>query len=207
MPIDPVKIPQNVYVEDRIIGPITLRQIILCLLSGALSYGIFSSIKAAGALSPVTGVLAWTPLVIGAAFAFVKINGISLTRFCLLILERMEKPPRRAFAARRGITISISTGVLKDKDEHAETPKAAPQTSDRKQERIRELSALLDQGPEFASEETAEEAEDVDPLPVDKSRVKAEAMDPRTTVDGIAPQETERRSPSPFRDIAPPSTR
>lgn len=208
MTIDPVKIPQNVYVEDRIIGSITLRQIIICLLTGGLSYGLFSSMKAAGAMSIVTGVLSWTPLVIGAAFAFVKINGISLTRFCLLMLEKMDKPAIRVWAPRRGITISIGAASVKTDKEATEEKRMeeAKRRAEEKRKRIHELSDLLDKGPEevddqgHAIERTAPAASS---LPVDKSRVSAEPLESSAPFDAVQPPSVARAL---IRDIAPPSS-
>lgn len=207
MTIDPVKIPQNVYVEDRIIGSVTLRQIIICLLTGGLSYGIFASLKSAGAMSMVTGVLAWTPLVIGAAFAFVKINGISLTRFVLLILEKMDKPAVRVWAPRRGIMISIGAASLKTDREIAQEKKVeeAKKRAEEKRRRIHELSELLDKGPEEADEQghpIARSPAPVPALPIDKSRVSAEPLEHPAALDGVSPPSL----PQPLiRDIAPPA--
>jgi hypothetical protein len=207
MTIDPVKIPQNVYVEDRIIGPITLRQIIICLLSGALSYGFFSTLKTAGALTPITAVFAWTPLAIGAAFAFVKINGISLTRFCLLIAERMEKAPVRRWSPRRGITITISTGTAKTEEEivQEQKMKTATKHAEEKHKRIRELSVLLDRGPESADDETdAMTNERSHSLPVDRTRITADA-NTAPSVDGFQAPARGEGQVDFVRDITPPS--
>lgn len=210
MTIDPVKIPQNVYIEDRIIGSITLRQIIICLLTGGLSYGIFASMKAVGIMSAVTGVLAWTPLIIGAAFAFVKINGITLTRFCLLILEKTDKPAIRVWAPRRGITISIGAASLKSDREIANEKKAeaALHRAVEKRERIHELSALLDKGPsdpEIPQEPDMplpEQQQSAFPLPVDKARIRAEPMTENGTLNSVRSPSIE---PSLVRDLAPPT--
>jgi hypothetical protein len=209
MTIDPVKIPQNVYVEDRIIGSITLRQIIICLLTGGLSYGIFSSIKAAGIMSSVTGVLAWTPLIIGAAFAFMKINGITLTRFCLLMLEKTDKPAIRVWAPRRGITISIGTASVKSDREsaHEKKAEAAMRHAEEKNRRIHELSTLLDKGPsdvESTEEQhvtIAEIPSAVSTLPIDKERVQVEPLRENRLLDDI---HTPPATASLVRDIAPP---
>ena len=40
MPIEPVKIPQNVYIEDRIVGPLTLRQTLIMAIGGGFSYAL-----------------------------------------------------------------------------------------------------------------------------------------------------------------------
>ena len=210
MTIDPVKIPQNVYVEDRIIGSITLRQIIICLLTGGASYAIFSSLKSANYLTELTGILAWTPFVIGAAFAFIKINGITLTRFCLLLLEKADKPAIRIWAPRRGITISIGTASMKSDKEVTNDKKIAEvkRHEEEKKRRISEISTLLDKGPsdpesiEGKENHSSEQLSSSPPLPVDKTRVRAEP------VLGNEAGTTERASSpraSLIRDIAPPA--
>lgn len=212
MTIDPVKIPQNVYVEDRIIGSITLRQIIICLATGALSYGIFSTVQAAGLVSSVLGIVAWTPLVIGAAFAFVKINGITLTRLCLLALEKTDKPMVRVWAPRRGITISIGSTSMKSEKESADEKKMeeAKRHAEEKRKRIHELSALLDKGPEETDEHgnpvlsvPASKAPRA-MLPIDKTRITAEPLSsPAARLDSVQPLEEPHAL---VRDIAPPAS-
>ena len=64
MPIEPVKIPQNVYVEDRIIGPITLRHLIICGLGGGISYALYSTAAKAGVMSMPLAVVLWSPALI-----------------------------------------------------------------------------------------------------------------------------------------------
>jgi len=140
MPIEPVKIPQNVYVEERIIGPVTLRQIIITMIGGGFSYALWSSIKAAGAISLLSTILAWIPAVIAAAFAFVRINDISLFRLCILLMERFEKPSIRTWSPRRGITINISVSAPRRKKKKKEEPKAEEEAAPG----IEELTTILD---------------------------------------------------------------
>src|SRR3989338_8849472 len=99
MSIDPVKIPQNVYIEDRIVGPLTLKQIIIITLGAGFSYAMYSSlIKSFGSLSIPTTVIVWSPAFIAAAFALIRINDLSLMRICFLMLERFNKPSVRTWA-------------------------------------------------------------------------------------------------------------
>lgn len=109
--MDPVKIPQNVHVEDRIIGPVSLRQLIIVMIGGAISYTIWSGIKMAngGAASVTATVLSWIPCAIAAIFAFVTINHVSMFKLCLLLIERADKAPVRVWSPRTGISIDIQT--------------------------------------------------------------------------------------------------
>ena len=83
MAIDPVKIPQDIHVEDKIVGPITFRQLILILIGGSISYFIWTQLRAQlGGHVPVDkSIMAWTPLMIAAAFAFVKVNNVFSASF------------------------------------------------------------------------------------------------------------------------------
>ncbi len=216
MTIDPVKIPQNVYVEDRIIGPITLRQIMIVLAGSGVSYGIWAAMKSAGTVSPIQTGIAWIPAVIAAAFAFVKINGISLFRIVLLSLERINKPAMRVWQPRRGIYINIVTKKAPKANEDIERKREM-----RRKTAIEELSKVLDQGPpesafDSLTEEGADKENDTAPTedmhdepakPVNKKRVQANESN-GASVDDIQPKNKKKNGPRNngglLRDIIPP---
>jgi hypothetical protein len=209
MTIDPVKIPQNVYVEDRIFGPISLRQIIICLLTGGVSYLLFSSLAAMGQTSIFAKAIALMPFLLGTAFAFVKVNGITLTRFCLLMIERADKPRTRVWSPRRGIIISIGTASVKSTEEIAKETRleAEKRREDEKRKRIAELSNLLDNAPSSSvqTQDLVEQKQaqmESSTLPVDKSRVHAEPLSSDTTTDIARPEHT---ATPVVRDISPAS--
>jgi len=150
MAIEPVKIPQNVDVEDHIIGPVTLRQLFLTLGGGGVSYAIFAIMKKAGALNIVTGILAWTPLILTVAFAFIKINGISLFHFTILLAEKSQMPPVRYWQVRQGVHIRPK-GIVPKK---AKEPDAKTSSQEQFNE-ISQLSNVLDSGPILSEEKSS----------------------------------------------------
>lgn len=107
MPIEPVKIPQNVYIEDRIVGPLTLRQIIISMLGIGFSYAVWASIAKVYGYVPwhITAIV-WVPGVLSVIFAFVKVNDLTMSHLILLLLERMQKPQTRIYGPRRGLTVN-----------------------------------------------------------------------------------------------------
>ncbi len=130
MSIEPIKIPQNVYIEDRIVGPLTLKQIIIVALGGGFSYALFESIsKSYGIVALPVEILVWVPGVISIIFAFVKINDLSMMRLCLLFIERLNKPSTRTFTTPSKQQTASSTGTL----------------DLQKRKRIEELTTVLDQ--------------------------------------------------------------
>ncbi|MFH0851563.1 MAG: PrgI family protein [Candidatus Peregrinibacteria bacterium] len=213
MPIEPVKIPQNVYVEDRIVGPVTLRQLIILLATGGFSYALWTGVKnQLGASSLPLTILCWIPFIVGVIFAFVRIQGIGLMRFILLMLEKMDKPAMRQWTPRRGISINFQyfTG--------AEETKKKQTVMQPHREKLEELSALLDQGPlvtmKSGEKETAAmpNEESATPRPVDQGRIQAEKSEDAFLFDDIiTPQrhavadDMTQNTKATMRDILPPS--
>jgi PrgI family protein len=197
MPVQPVKIPQNVYIEDRIVGPLTLRQIIMVAIGGGFSYALWASLsKAYGVLSLPVNVMVWTPCVLSILFGFVRINDISMARLVLLTLERINKPTRRTWAPRRGLTINIRTFTTPQTQQGDRSRTFA----ERDQSRLEEISSVLDRGNDDVPEETVAQPEHVvqhhatPSRPVDRNRIVAEPLE--TPADATP-------SISLFRDIQP----
>lgn len=199
MPIDPVKIPQNVYVEDHIIGPVTLRQIMIVMIATGISYAIWAAMKASGPISGVQTSIAWIPAGIGVIFAFVKINGISLLKILFLSIEKLDKPSRRMWVPRQGIYINIVA--------HPKTKSTNPAMSEKTQQKgdteIEELSKLLDQGPHEEEVSVTAEATETK-KPVKPERIQADKRE--KPVDDIAPPQKNTGSfgSGLMRDITPP---
>lgn len=220
MPIEPIKIPQNVYIEDRIVGPLTLKQVLICALGGGFSYAMFASIsKTYGSIALPLQLLVWLPAAISAIFAFVRINDLSMMRLCLLLLERINKPATRTWTPRRGIIINVRTFHTVKEDKEAPHGPAA----EKKIEKFEELSTVLDRQGQITTSPAAPTPtmDDLSPMndepmddnevdlmndnpnvirrPVDPQRISVSAVS-GTPVDGVAPR---NGSVSIFRDISP----
>ena len=161
MPIDPVKIPQNVYIEDRIVGPLTLRQTLIMAGGGGVSYTLYAMLnKTLGHLSLVGTVFVWIPAALAAIFALVRINDLSLLRICLLFIEKMQKPTVRTWVPRRGIVINIHTASAAVKQQEEKRQKELVLES-QTQTKIEELSTTVDQAFEQEQKKGTEETEDI----------------------------------------------
>jgi hypothetical protein len=216
MAIDPVKIPQNVYIEDRIVGPLTLRQTLIMALGCGFSYMLYTSIGKAmgGRPDPITTVLVCIPGLISIAFSLIKVNDLSLSRIMLLMVERSNKPVRRTWTPRRGLTIHIRTltqeleKAEKEKEDQHKKAEAEAHT----ESKLSELTTVLDQplkakaeaidqlkapAPEKSMEE--EQREKAPTFPVDPGRISVDQ--PQGTVkeddDGLSAYR------GVFRDIHP----
>ena len=158
--MDYVKIPQNIRIEDKLIGPLSLRQIIMIAIGGGVSYALFAMLsKTYGQVPPVAHAFIWLPLIFCAAFALVKINDISLMRYSLLTFELMVKPRRRVFQPRRGLSIvSKITAPKPGKKSKEENMEKIPE---KKAVLIGDLSALLDREGEASNDHPQVTAKDV----------------------------------------------
>ena len=153
MPIEAVKIPQNVYVEDRIIGPVTLKQLIITGIGGGISYVLYASVTKAG----ITNL----PAVIAAAFAFMKINDLTLFNIILLAIESMSKPNLRYWSPSPGLSINLITRQS-DKEFQMATAKAELNAT-----RLNEITHQLKQHQEEMSRMAGHES-----MPGDTDAVK-----------------------------------
>ena len=133
--------PQNVQREDQIIGPLTLRQLIIVMVTGGTSYVMYTQLNELYYLNQLQQMLIWVPLAIGVAFAFIKIQGIGLFSFILLALEQNVFLPKRRFWQNNASGyVSMTQSTAKEKEVKA----VAPEASKFSQQKVKNLAALLD---------------------------------------------------------------
>lgn len=165
--MDPIKIPQNVYVEDRIIGSLTLRQIIIVIIGGGISYIFYAYMqKTYGYVGIPFIIISAIPILISMTFAFVRIHDLSLLKLILLLIERSTKPHIRIWGPRNGITVIIKTERITQEKKHAHKESA---------EQIQTLSTLLDTLPSRPIE-GEEEEEILPPKPVNRESIRIEPL-------------------------------
>lgn len=95
------KIPQEIGNEDRLIGPLSLRQLIITGCGGGLAYLIYIS------LSRTTDPIVYIPpmiviILLTLAIAFFKKDNLTFTRMMLLFLEMAINPTKRIWVAFAG---------------------------------------------------------------------------------------------------------
>lgn len=213
MPIEAVKIPQNVYVEDRIIGPITLKHLLIVGIGAGISYAIFASAQKAGATNIVVLGACWIPALIAAAFAFFRINDLSLFNIILLSIEGFNKPSQRYWSPYPGISINLITSqhakeiVEASAKAESNANKLADITRqlEKRQEELNKLTAHDNPSPIAVEGIRTQLAENVQhgmyehepvnespifqepstPTAVRTDRVQAEGLDPNKSVDTI----------------------
>lgn len=131
------KVPQNVQREDTIIGPITMRQLIICGIGGGISYAIYVTLAKKYYMEVWLAPVAIS-VILTATFAFVKVYGLSFFRFLLYLVEYMFLPKKRAFVKGSGDVFVPEMLVSASQKK----PEAQKETKPKKS--IDELARILD---------------------------------------------------------------
>ncbi len=135
-------VPQFIEVEDRIIGPITVRQFII-LLSGGLLIVLFYKIFDFSLFLVASIVVALICL----TFAFVKINGMPFHFFILNLLQTLRNPRLRVW--------QVSDMINKEAPEAAATEKTAAPAAHYSSSRLNELALIVDTAGYYRGEQNA----------------------------------------------------
>ncbi len=135
------KIPQNIGIEDKIVGPLSLKQLIIIAVGGGISYVLFAISSKLYELGILEYIVIALPGVIALVVALVKINNLTFTQYLLLALEFAIKPKRRLWN-HRGISMLVEpdlNGMQKNEAVKKETKK-------KKNVNLNDLSRILDSG-------------------------------------------------------------
>lgn len=132
------KVPQDVQREDTIIGPLTLRQMIICGAGGGLAYAIYIT------LAKTYYMEIWLPPVaivgaITAAFAFLKIYNLPFHYFIMYLLEYNLLPKKRIWIQGTGYPFISPFEIRQQKK--TQTTQIAPKKSTKS---FSELISIVD---------------------------------------------------------------
>lgn len=126
-------VPQFIDVEDKIIGPLTVRQFVI-ILAAAIVVGISYKLFDFTLFLLITVIM----LILTAVFAFVKINGRPFHFFMLNAFQTIRRPGVRVWNNRLSVAKTVEVNIdTKPKD----TP---PMHKVYKESRLAELSLIVD---------------------------------------------------------------
>jgi PrgI family protein len=134
------KVPQDVQREDTIIGPLTLKQLIMLGAGGGLAYVIYVSLAKAYYIE------IWLPPVIivsliTLAFTFLKVHSLPFHLFLMNLIEFRLLPKKRGWVQGAGNPFFSPFQSLSKKEKKVE--KVAQKKTPEKG--INELSSIVDQ--------------------------------------------------------------
>lgn len=136
------RIPQDVQREDKIVGPLTLRQLITVGVGGGIAYALYVT------LAQKYFVEIWLPPVIlvsllTAAFAFLKIHDMTFGKFILYLAEYTMKPRKRVWKQMSG---DVFVSAMTSRTETRADKKIDELGMNKREQlkRVQELSDIVD---------------------------------------------------------------
>lgn len=138
------KVPQNVGIEDKIVGPLSLRQLITLAVGIGISYVLFAILTKFYETNTLEYIVIAIPALISAAMALIRINDVTFSKFMLLTFEYNLKPKRRLWD-HRGIASLVSPDLSESATALASKP-ADTAAGAKKAVNLRELTQVLDSG-------------------------------------------------------------
>jgi len=136
-------VPQFIDVEDKIIGPITVRQFIIIIIAGLF---LFVEYKLSD-FAFFIAVAVPTVTVFG-TIAFAKVNGMPFHYFILNVVQTFKKPKLRVWSRQE----EIKGGVAKKAAEEVETV-SAPVKRPVTRSRLSDLALVIDTGGVYRGED------------------------------------------------------
>ncbi len=137
------KIPQDVQIEDKIVGPLTLKQLIYLGTGGGISYAIYTAL----ATKYYIEVWIWpvAPCVLlTLAFTFIKINGIPFAKWILLMVEYFYNPRKRTFQMGAGDNYQATIFAKEEKKVETTDEKSKLERDQEKIQKLGDITKLLD---------------------------------------------------------------
>lgn len=133
------KIPQNVQIEDKIVGPLTFKQLIVLGVGGGIAYLIYLQLASTYFWKVWLPPVAFVSLVT-LAFAFVRPLGVSFVKYVFLLAEFWLKPRKRMWKKGQGdVYISAFTNM---KAKTSKVAKKANKKHNKDQTRLNDLDEL-----------------------------------------------------------------
>lgn len=136
------KVPQDVQREDRIVGPLTLKQLIICAIGGVIDYAVYVSLGKAYIW------VTWLPPVaiialVTVAFAFIRPLDLSFTKWVLCWIEFAMIPRQRMWIQSAAeVVVPQTKPVGQSKIEKKAEAKAEAAID--KHKKLEEISKMLD---------------------------------------------------------------
>lgn len=140
-------VPQFIEVESKVIGPISVRQFIILLVTAGLMYVWFELFSFV-----VFIILAVFTLAVGGTFAFAKVNSQPFHTFILGVIQTAKRPRLAVWRREQQIRVVEKAG-RKDKKDKDKNQKAFIPKPDVSQSHLAELALIMDTEGKYTPED------------------------------------------------------
>jgi len=145
-------VPQFIDREDKIVGPITVRQFLIMIVAAiflAIAYALFRF-----TYFIIVGIVI---LLITGVIAFARVNGRPFHFFLISVIERIKKPHIRVWN-KELTNAELKFFIKKKKEEKPEERASRPRLTT---SRLSQLALIVDSGGSYGGENIFETAEEV----------------------------------------------
>jgi len=160
------KVPQDVQQADKIVGPLTLAQLIMSVIGFAIAYAIYTVLSRQG-----LPFIIWLPpvgfiAVLTVAFAFIKIANLPFYRYLALVIERFASPSKRVWVKGADNVSSDLAEVAKEKKKTDKDKKESDALAEKEKSlsNIKGITANLDILSESGKEDKEKEVEEIEEI-------------------------------------------
>lgn len=136
------KVPQDVQRADRIVGPLTMRQLIIAAIGGGIAYSLYL------VLTKQYVIQIWLPpivfiAIITIAFAFFRFQNLPFEKVVLYFIEYKFRPRKRIFQKIKGdVLVSILKPIKTEKIDKKVLSKE--KLDEEKLKKLAEITSRLD---------------------------------------------------------------
>lgn len=131
------KIPQDVQREDTIVGPLTMRQLIITAIGGGITYGIYTFLSNTYTWQ-VWGLPTLLLAAITIAFAFLKVHELSFTQYLISGMAYLFLPRKRVWIKGSGDPVRTI-----EQPKITSTEKSQEQKKEKQEDTIKKLDSLV----------------------------------------------------------------
>jgi len=139
------KVPQDVQRADKIVGPLTIVQLIIVVVGGGIAYAVYTVLVRQGLPLIIWIIPVGIISLLTAAFAFLKIANIPFHRYLALLIERFVTPSKRVWV--KGADRYSTEGIVAKSAKKEKEKKARQEAKDiiaQKVKGIKEIGKITD---------------------------------------------------------------
>ena len=136
------KIPQNLDIEDKILGPFTLKQFLYMIVGGVVVYVLFNII---GTTNIMLFMVISTPIIaMVLALVFIKINGRPFVDFFFYFIQFIRDPRQKRWIKSTKIKIFNVTAKMSENENISQKAMARLAKRGIVQSQLTQMATLLD---------------------------------------------------------------
>lgn len=136
------KVPQDVLRPDKIVGALTIRQLIIVMIGGGISYSLYIILSKQYFLEIWLPPVAFVGL-LTMAFAFVKFHDIVFEKLTLLFIEYKFKPRARTWQKMQGdVPVSVLSSLARKT--HGKAQQIDTLSAQDRRKKLEEIMKMVD---------------------------------------------------------------